>query len=52
MTRALTGNAIRRIVLERSFAARTGHIGSSLSVADLVATLYRAVLLPRAPDDP
>jgi transketolase len=57
----VTGHAVRRLVLQHSFAAQTGHIGCSLSVADLVATLYRAVLrpgtsgppgVPGAPDDP
>jgi len=36
----ITGNAIRRIVLEQSKRANVGHIGSALSVADLVATLH------------
>jgi transketolase len=31
--------AIRRIVLEQSFRAGVGHIGSALSIADIVATL-------------
>jgi transketolase len=52
MSRPFSGRDVRRLVLEHSYAARTGHIGSSLSVADLVAVLYGAVLDPRAPDDP
>jgi transketolase len=47
--RAVTGTAIRRIVLEQSKRANVGHIGSALSVADLVAALYGRVLrLPRS----
>jgi protease-4 len=33
---AITGNAIRRIVLEQSKRANVGHIGCALSVADLI----------------
>jgi transketolase len=48
----LTGNAIRRIVLEQSKRANVGHIGSALSVADLVATLHGRVLRISRHDDP
>jgi len=41
---ALTGTAIRRIVLAQSKRANVGHIGSALSVADIVAVLYGDVL--------
>ena len=34
-----SGQAIRRIVLEQSKRANVGHIGSALSVADIVAAL-------------
>lgn len=44
--------AIRRIVLDQSRRAHVGHIGSSLSVADLIAVLYADVLRIVAPDDP
>jgi transketolase len=37
---AITGQAIRRIVIEQSKRAGVGHIGSALSVADLVAAVY------------
>ncbi len=49
-----TGSAlrIRQIILEQSKRARVGHIGSALSVADLVASLYDRVLRVPAPDDP
>jgi transketolase len=46
------GNAIRHIVLEQSKRANVGHIGSALSVADLVAALHGRVLRIPAPDDP
>jgi len=49
----MTGNAIRRIVIQQSKRANVGHIGSALSVADVVAALYGGVLrlsVPGAPD--
>ncbi|MFN8545018.1 MAG: transketolase [Candidatus Binatia bacterium] len=48
----VTGAAIRRIVLEQSKRANVGHIGSALSVADILAALYGGVLRVAAPDDP
>ena len=45
--------AIRRIILEQAYRAGVGHIGSALSVADIIETLYERVLdLPSldAPD--
>jgi transketolase len=44
---------VRRIILEQSKRANVGHIGSALSIADIVATLYGRVLRiedPHAPD--
>ena len=35
---------IRRLILEQAFRAREGHIGSALSVADIVDVLYADVL--------
>jgi transketolase len=43
---------IRVIILEQSNRAHVGHIGSALSVADIVASLYGPVLRISAPDDP
>lgn len=43
---------LRRIILERSHAAHVGHIGSALSVADILATLYGGVLRIDDPEDP
>ena len=48
----VTGNAVRRIVLEQSKRANVGHIGSALSVADLIAALHGRVLRAARPDDP
>lgn len=48
----MTGNAIRRIVIEQSRRANVGHIGSALSVADVVAALYGGVLRLPAPEAP
>ena len=51
-TAATLGDRIRRIVIEQSKRANVGHIGSSLSVADIVGTLYAGVLGGGGPDDP
>ncbi len=36
----LTGKQIRRLVLEQSKRAHVGHIGSALSIADIIAAVY------------
>lgn len=43
---------IRRIVLEQSRRAHVGHIGSSLSIADIIAALYGSALQVDDPHDP
>jgi len=43
---------IRRIILEQSKRANIGHIGSALSIADLIASLYSDILKISSPDDP
>ena len=43
---------VRRIVLEQSMRAGVGHIGSALSVADIVASLYADILDTTDPRDP
>ncbi|MGD0575670.1 MAG: transketolase [Anaerolineales bacterium] len=43
---------IRHIILQQSKRAGVGHIGSGLSVADLIAVLYDHVLHIPHPDDP
>ncbi|MBF0386288.1 MAG: transketolase [Candidatus Omnitrophica bacterium] len=42
---------IRRIILEQSFRAGVGHIGSALSIADILASVYGDVLRARSPRD-
>jgi transketolase len=48
----LSAIQIRRIILEQSKRANVGHIGSSLSIADIIAALYGAVLHVPTPADP
>ncbi|MBF0625563.1 MAG: transketolase [Magnetococcales bacterium] len=48
----ITGTALRRIILEKSFQAQVGHIGSALSVADIMAALFGDVLHIPHPRDP
>jgi transketolase len=48
----LAARAIRRLILDAAWHAGVGHIGSCLSVADIVATLYGGVLRGNRPDDP
>jgi transketolase len=48
----ILSDRIRRIVIEQSKRANVGHIGSSLSVTDILATLYAGVLQGAGPDDP
>jgi transketolase len=43
---------IRRIILDQSKRANLGHIGSALSIADLVAALYSGSLRGTDPGDP
>jgi transketolase len=45
-------SAMRRIILERSYHAHVGHIGSALSVVDMIAALYSGVLHIPDPTDP
>jgi len=51
MNVASISHEIRRIVLEQSHRARVGHIGSALSIADIIAALYGDVLRISNPDD-
>ncbi|MCG2660971.1 MAG: transketolase [Kiritimatiellae bacterium] len=43
---------VRRIILEQSKRANVGHIGSALSVADIIAVLFGNILNIPKPDDP
>jgi transketolase len=47
----LLGPQIRRVVLMESRRAHVGHIGSGLSVADIVGALYSGVLQISQPED-
>ncbi len=38
--------ALRRLILEEAYRARVGHIGSALSVVEILAALYGGVLCP------
>ena len=46
-----SGQQIRRIVLEQAKRANVGHIGSAISVAEIIAVLYRQVLRIVDPED-
>jgi transketolase len=48
----VSSDRIRRVVLQVSKRANVGHIGSALSVADIVAALYGEVLAIESPEDP
>lgn len=48
----LSSQRLRRIILEQSKRAGVGHIGSSLSIADILVALYGEILRIEAPDDP
>ena len=43
---------VRRIILEQSKRSNVGHIGSALSIADIIAALYGGILHIDHPDDP
>ncbi|RAZ88658.1 transketolase [Mesorhizobium hawassense] len=48
----LSSRALRRLILEESHRAHVGHIGSALSVVDLLAALYGGAIRSKSPDDP
>jgi transketolase len=52
ITQQALSRKIRASVLEQSKRANVGHIGSALSVVELLAALYDGVLNVRAADDP
>lgn len=47
----LTPAALRRLVLQQSKRANVGHIGSALSVVEILAALHGGMLRASAPDD-
>lgn len=48
----ISAKEIRRLIVEVSWHAGVGHIGSALSVADITAAVYSAALDHVHPDDP
>ncbi|HEY9682438.1 MAG TPA: transketolase [Oculatellaceae cyanobacterium] len=49
---AVDANRIREIIIDQSMRAKVGHIGSALSVADIIACLYGGVMnVPDPKDD-
>jgi transketolase len=49
---AVTGRSVREHILREAHRANVGHIGSALSIADIIAALYGGILRVEAPDDP
>jgi len=49
---AVTARKIRKIIIEESKRANVGHIGSALSVADIIAVLFEHELRLAGTDDP
>lgn len=47
----ISPSRIRRIIIEQSKRARVGHIGSALSIVEIIVALYRDVLRINATDD-
>jgi transketolase len=47
----LSPKEMRRIILQQSKRANVGHIGSCLSVVEIICALYRSVLRIEHPDD-
>lgn len=52
MQREISPQGIRRIILEQSKRAGVGHIGSALSVVEIIVALYRGVLRVKDTRDP
>ncbi len=46
----IRARCLRRLILEQSWRAQVGHIGSALSVADIVAALYDSMTIPSPRD--
>ncbi len=51
-TDRVTPSRIRRIILEQSKRANVGHIGSALSIAEIIAAIYDGILRVPDPADP
>ena len=52
MTQQLFPSQIRKIIIEQAKRANVGHIGSALSVVDIIAALYFEVMKISSPTDP
>lgn len=52
MTDAELALSVRKTILEESKRANVGHIGSCLSVADILAAIYGGVIRVESPEDP
>jgi transketolase len=50
--RGVTPRSIRHAIIEQSKRAGVGHIGSALSIADIIAALYSNILRVAEPEDP
>ncbi len=48
----ISPHEIRKIIIEESKRANVGHIGSALSIADILAALFGAILRDAGTDDP
>lgn len=46
------GRELRRIILQQAYRAHVGHIGSAMSVADILVALYQHVIRRAPPRDP
>lgn len=44
MNGSVSPSALRRIIIEQSFRAHVGHIGSALSITDIMSVLYSGIL--------
>ena len=49
--KTITSYNIRKIILEQSKRANVGHIGSALSIVDIIAVLYENILSIAHPED-
>src|SRR3954468_18590230 len=52
MYSGISPNRIRQIIIEQSKRAHVGHIGSALSIVEIIVSLYRDVLRVDDPADP
>jgi transketolase len=51
MISSVDPRALRRLILEQSYRAKVGHIGSALSIADIIAALFGGILRDLGTDD-